>query len=77
MKGRSPIVLRMENHAFFEHADAEGALAEAKRLANDVGGTFVVYVPVLAVSKPLFPIVRRIPVEGIAGNLADDDDLPF
>jgi hypothetical protein len=52
MQGRRPIVLMLRNHDFYEHASAEGALVEAKRLTRMHGAETVVYVPVVAAHPP-------------------------
>jgi hypothetical protein len=52
MLGRRPIVLMLRNHDFYEHASAELALVEAKRLTRTHGAETVVYVPVMAAHPP-------------------------
>lgn len=72
MKGRSPIVLRIENHGFFEHPDQASVEREAERLVMQVGGTCVVYVPVMVV-KP----APRVVTERLVEFDEDDDGRPF
>lgn len=80
MQGRRPIVLMLRNHGFYEHATAEGALTEAKRLSRAHGAETVVYVPVMAAHPP-----GEVYVEPITGAsepsiemaVTDGDETPF
>lgn len=89
IRGRGPIVMRLENgYRFYEHSTIASAKAEAHRLAAEVGGRFVVMVPVALIETAPktvettihqgYQIVEtfepRVPPE-IADAL--DDNIPF
>jgi hypothetical protein len=75
MTGRKPIVCRLKNNHFHEHADVASAQQEAERLARSgLGGEFVVYVPVVSVRRPPDVLVTPIPVPV---SQQETDDLPW
>lgn len=73
MTGDGVIVMRLDNgHGpFYEHTSLVGARAEAHRLAREVGGEFVIYVPVA--------VVKSASIQERAVEIRDArfDDLPF
>lgn len=73
MKGHRPIVLRLVNHQFHEHDTLDSAVREAERLTSFVGGTCVVYVPVVVVTPPQPRMTQRVE---LPSELVDTD-LPF
>jgi hypothetical protein len=78
MHGRGFVILRMENnHALHEHSTLEDARKEATRLVESVGGTFVIYAPVVQVAKPPQVIETPIAPQSVIDGLVDYDDLPF
>jgi hypothetical protein len=73
MKGNGVIIVRLENsYNYYEHMSLLNAKAEAHRLAESIGGKFVVYVPVVLVERT--PKTQETPVKDWHG---EDDDLPF
>lgn len=74
MKGRRPIVLRIENHDFYEHVDLERAKEEAQRLAVVHRGTCVVYVPVAVITPT--PPTQTETLE-LPRELLGEEDLPY
>jgi hypothetical protein len=74
MTGSGPIVLRIQQHGYHEHMDVPSAHVEAKRLCEELGGAFVIYVPVGIVRPAEKTTTERLPG---TRYLEDDDDLPF
>jgi len=79
-RGRGPIVLRIQNeYRFHEHGTIGQAKAEAARLAERIGGSFVVYVPVALVEPAPKVVTTSLLPEAPEGfpRPLEDDDLPF
>jgi hypothetical protein len=75
-RGKGPIVLRVANeYGFHEHGTIAAAKAEAERLAEQVGGEFVVYVPLAIVRPAPKTVTTRIEVRDLIGYLNEND--PF
>lgn len=67
MIGNGAIVFRLNNgQNFVEHDTVEVARLEAHRLASSIGGSFVVYVPVVIVERA--PQTKETPVT-LAGEM--------
>ena len=81
MKGTGVIVLRQENHHFFEHQSIQCAKAEARRLAESLGGTLVVYVPITVITPAPKTVEHAVVDEQLVADIERtvqfDDDLPF
>lgn len=78
MRGNGVIVLRQENHGFHEHGSLQGAKAEARRLAETLGGTLVVYVPVAVITPAPKTVERSALPDFVREELrGEGDDLPF
>lgn len=73
MTGDGVIVMRLDNghHPFYEHPTFGSARIEARRLAAEIGGEFVIYVPV-AVIKAAAIQERSVEIRDL-----HIDDLPF
>jgi hypothetical protein len=82
--GKGPIVLRIQNgYTFYEHGTIPDAKAEAARLAERIGGEFVVLVPVAIVR----PAPKTVTTDLVTPDLLDelrraegldaDDSYPF
>ena len=77
VRGRGPIVLRLNNnYGFYEHSSIVNAKAEATRLVEQLGGRFVVYVPVAIIEPQPKVLTTDLVSEEIAREL-DEIDLPF
>lgn len=83
--GKGSIVLRVTNgYGFSEHSTIAQAKAEAARLAERMGGKYVVYVPVAIVEPmPRTKVTQLVSVqtEGELDNqahaLSNEDPYPF
>lgn len=77
MNGKGVIVFRMDNqhHDFYEHSTIPLATMEAHRLCREIGGKFVIYVPVAIVEGQPVPVIHETSVR-IPG-VDVDDELPF
>jgi hypothetical protein len=86
MTGKKLIIIREENsYPFHEHALLHDAQVEARRLATEVGGTFIIYAPVQIIKRPLPHLTEEtvMPFSMMQGfrsppPFADDEEsLPF
>lgn len=86
--GAGPIVLRVENgYGFCEHNTVAEAEREASRLAERLGGSFVVLVPVAIVRPAPKTVSTTVEISDLAAYLRDhngtrtqhdsDDEYPF
>lgn len=76
--GRGFVILRLQNnYALAEHMTLDDAREEATRLVEKVGGTFVVYAPVLQMTKPPQVIETPILPKEVIDGISNYDDLPF
>lgn len=74
--GRGAIVLRVQNgYSFHEHGSVDAARAEAARLAERMGGEFVVLVPV-AIVKPAPKTVEES-IDLLNPKRDTEDEYPF
>jgi hypothetical protein len=77
-KGRGPIVLRIQNgYSFYEHGTIAEAKAEAARLAERLGGEFVVLAPVAIVKPAPKTVTEEIVIPDLRLSERDDDGYPF
>jgi hypothetical protein len=76
MRGRSPIVLKIDQHRYYEHPTLESAEIEAQRLALKLNGECVVYVPVVSVIPPRGITTARLDLPPDLLSFYDFD-LPF
>lgn len=73
-RGRGPIVLRVLNaYGFHEHGTIQQAKVEAERLAQTLGGEFVVYVPVASVQPAPKTITTDLTQRDEAQPLVEND----
>ena len=77
MRGDGVIVLRVQQHSFHEHTSLQGAKAEARRLAETIGGQFVVYFPVAVIEPAPKTVERDAMPERVSDELRGVEDFPF
>lgn len=76
--GRGAIVLRLQNgYGFYEHSTIAAAKAEAARLAERLGGEFVVLAPVAIVKPAPKTVTEDVQLRDPSMGEREDDGYPF